>query len=248
MLPLVLEDILGPSSAALSHDDAADEANGATGTAADASCTNATYTQYTFLIGYGANDSCLPNGSCSRNHVPVDEYGENLKQMIDMIQSWTCTKSATETSCAYKSSKSVSVGLLTPPPCDTSIKYGSRDNDVTKLYAIQVMKIGKEMGVPVVDLWNGIQAPIQYDDESTSIEKKKESTPQTTKEKEYGTKWKQDYLSDGLHLTPLGNYRVFELVVDMLEKEMGLTVENVPRQYPDHSLVDAEFPEKTFGT
>jgi hypothetical protein len=67
-------------------------------------------------------------------------------------------------------------------------------------------------------------------------------------DQDYGDKWKSDYMSDGLHLTSLGNYRLYQSVVEMLETSLGLTVEQLPRQYPDHSLVDANHPEKTFGT
>eukprot|EP00956_Cyclotella_meneghiniana_P032584 scaffold90174_cov65-Cyclotella_meneghiniana.AAC.4 len=185
------------------------------------------YSQYTFLIGYGANDSCLPDGTCSRHHVPLDEYSSNLKQMIEMIQSYNDN---------YTRS-SVSVALLTPPPCDTDIMKQRRDNEnVTRLYASQIDKVGNEMKVPVVDLWNGMQLPIQSSDVISNAEG------------DYDTKWKQDYLSDGLHLTSLGNYRLYQLVVDVLEKSLGLLVQNIPRQFPDHSMVDAENPDTTFGT
>ena len=69
--------------------------------------------------------------------------------------------------------------------------------------------------------------------------------------------WKIDYLSDGLHLTPMGNYRLYELVVEVLDQSgdveeesfgLGLAGSKLPRSYPDHSLVDAKDPGKTFGT
>ena len=70
--------------------------------------------------------------------------------------------------------------------------------------------------------------------------------------------WKMDYLSDGLHLTALGNYRLYELVVEALNRSeevnasgsqgLGLSIATLPRNYPDHSMVDATNPQKTFGT
>jgi lysophospholipase L1-like esterase len=155
-----------------------------------------------------------------------------------MIKSWPSSSNP---------KKSVTVALLTPPPCDTQIMSASRNNeDFTSLYAQAVLKVGAEMNVPVVDLWNGMQLP-------TSAE----STFDT---EEYGDTWKKEYLSDGLHLTPLGNYRLYQLVVEMLERPLhasdtedstvsglGLSLKQLPRHYPDHSLVDAENPEKTFG-
>lgn len=175
------------------------------------------FSRYTFVIGYGANDSCLPDGSCSRHHVPLDEYSSNLKQMIELIHTWN--------------DADTSVALLTPPPCDTNIRGESRNNEnVTALYSRECIKIGNEMNVPVVDLWNEMQRSTRPSDQ------------------DYGDKWKSDYLSDGLHLTSLGNYRLYQSVVEMLETSLGLTVEQLPRQYPDHSLVDANHPEETFGT
>ncbi|KAL3779577.1 hypothetical protein HJC23_005089 [Cyclotella cryptica] len=205
------------------------------------------YSQYTFLIAFGANDSCLPDGTCSRNHVPLHEYSSNLKDMIQMIQSWTLPLSP----------NSVSVALLTPPPCNTQVVSTSRHNEnVTKLYAEECIQVGEDMNVPVVDLWNGMQIPIDKDGQG--------SVDDLTK---YGDTWKHEYLSDGLHLTPLGNYKMFQLVVQMLERPihssqlecnnniagnseypsgLGLSVTQLPRHYPDHSMVDAENPRNTF--
>ena len=92
--------------------------------------------QCTFLIDYGVNDSCLPDGAISRHHVPLDEYPSNLKRMIQMIQMWN-------------TEKNIAVALSTPPPCDTEIQMQSRDNEnVTKLYAEACMKVASETGVP----------------------------------------------------------------------------------------------------
>lgn len=193
--------------------------------------------QYTFLIGFGANDSCLPDGPHSRSHVHLEEYSNNLRRMIRMIQTWNA--------------KETSVALMTPPPCDTEIQKPSRDNEkVTKLYAEACIQVASDMGVPVVDLWNGMQLPIarnnggQEDDPSNQYKQCQQ--------------WKIDYLSDGLHLTAMGNYRLYELVIEVLDRSelakgegslsMRLSVTNMPRSYPDHSVVDATHPQKTFGT
>lgn len=225
-LPLILEEILSGNGRATSTSCTDNGQCTQEEHKHERTTTSNLYSQYTFLIGYGANDSCLPDGSCSRHHVPLDEYSSNLKQMIEMIQSYNDNYAT-----------GVSVALLTPPPCDTDIMVGRRDNEnLTRLYAVQVSKVGDEMNVPVVDLWNGMQLPIESSDD-TSVH-----------DEDYDERWKQDYLSDGLHLTPLGNYRLYQLVVDVLEKSLGLLVKNIPRQYPDHSLVDADIPENTFGT
>ncbi|KAL7512046.1 hypothetical protein ACHAXN_009494 [Cyclotella atomus] len=257
-LKLILEDVCGSADAIQST--TADTIQSTADTYSNK------YPQCTFLIGYGANDSCLPTGSCHRHHVPIDDYSDNLRDMIQMIQSYHCQDAAAATDeTPTKTTSKVAIGLITPPPVDTSIQFSSRDNTITKLYAEAVMLIGQEMNVPVVDLWNGMQKPVRFGsrgdgacimahdslfdkdgNNSTDIFDRKHSNNDECTNTEYGTRWKQEYLSDGLHLTPMGNYRMFELVVEMLEKEMGLTVENVPRQYPDHSLVNAEFPDRSF--
>ena len=189
--------------------------------------------QYTFFIAYGANDSCLPDGPNARHHVPLEEYSNNLKRMVQMIQKWNV-------------SKKVAVAVLTPPPCDTERLKGSRDNEnVTKMYAEYGKKVAHQMGVPVVDLWNGMQLPIAKYEEEENL-----SSFVSTQQ------WKTDYLSDGLHLSPRGNFRLYELVIEMLDRSaddvvdddagLGLAVTQLPRSYPDHSQIDADDPSKTF--
>ncbi|KAL7534013.1 hypothetical protein ACHAXR_005583, partial [Thalassiosira sp. AJA248-18] len=237
-LPLILEEILGPASAFSLHDEVNGECsedlqNKKQKTASDNDEKELKHPQYTFVIGYGANDSCLPDSAYSRNHVPLEDYSSNLKRMIQMIQKWNANK--------------VSVALLTPPPCNTEIQKGRRDNEnVTKLYADACIEVASGMNVPVVDLWRGMQLPI--------IKNKEEQSSFTSEQQ-----WKIDYLSDGLHLTPMGNYRLYELVVEVLDGSadtvedenplgLGLAVAKLPRSYPDHSMVDANEPEKTFDT
>eukprot|EP00580_Thalassiosira_gravida_P003689 CAMPEP_0201607016 /NCGR_PEP_ID=MMETSP0492-20130828/6281_1 /ASSEMBLY_ACC=CAM_ASM_000837 /TAXON_ID=420259 /ORGANISM="Thalassiosira gravida, Strain GMp14c1" /LENGTH=359 /DNA_ID=CAMNT_0048071541 /DNA_START=201 /DNA_END=1280 /DNA_ORIENTATION=- len=262
-LPLILEEILGPSAASSDGNDAAGDecAKGGsmpqekkrhrtdspniddcsnderitTTAAKQAPQQHHQHPQYTFIIGYGANDSCLPDGAHSRHHVPLDEYASNLTRMIQIIQSWN-------------SEKNVVVALLTPPPCDTEKQTKSRNNEnVTVLYVEECDKVARNLGVPIVNLWKGMQLPAKnYDEKNSSFF-------------ESNQQWKIDYLSDGVHLTPMGNYRLYELVIEMLdqpsagvvEKEksgLGLAVSALPRAYPDHSLVDGSDPGKAFGT
>ena len=264
VLPLILDEILGPTASPVASDgecietDSEDRVveriidkasfpssdneeelltNDAQTRSFDAKQEQRTrHTQYTFLIGFGANDSCLPDGPHSRNHVHLVEYSHNLIRMIRMIQTWNAKETA--------------VALITPPPCDTDIQKPSRDNEnVTKLYADACVQVASDMGVPVVDLWNGMQLPI--------TKHKDEQEVDSSHQYKYSQQWKRDYLSDGLHLTAMGNYRLYELVIEVLERSegvkgegssgMGLSAANLPRSYPDHSMVDAIHPQKTFG-
>ena len=235
-LPLILEEILGPAVSIIDGDDECiakdtedDEQKQKECTRDAQQQTSATlkeqvHPQYTFIIGYGANDSALFNGAHSRHHIPIQECTSNLKQMTKTVQTWN--------------TKNVAVALLTPPPCDTTIQSKSRDNEhVTRLYAEACKQVATEMNVPVIDLWNGMQLPIvkdsKEDDVDIALFKNNEQ-------------WKVDYLSDGLHLTTMGNYRLYELVVEILDQSIGLSVTKLPRSYPDHSTIDDE-PAKTFG-
>lgn len=248
-LPLILEEILGGASESSAgicggggavYDDGIEvERQYQSNTPRQQS-----YAQFSFIIGFGANDSCLIDGAHSRHHVSLEEYSSNLQSMIQMIRSWpsnsdynNCTN---DNHNSIDTTMNVAVALLTPPPCDTEVQKASRDNEnVTKLYAQECLRVGRELGVPVVDLWNGMQVLID------------ESGKEENDEKDGG--WKEDYLSDGVHLTSLGNFRLYQLVVEMLDQTndddalgLGLEVTKLPRQYPDHSLVDSKHYEQTF--
>lgn len=231
-LPLILEDILGPSVSIEETDEYGECAvkegdinSEITECIKPKSSTEdiQEYPQYTFLICFGANDSALSDGAHSRHHIPLQEYASNLKQMINMIQSWN-------------KSKKIAVALLTPPPCDTEVQKKSRDNEhVTRLYVEACKQLANEMNLPVVDLWNGMQLPIKNRGEEVE-----ESSFKSNQQ------WKADYLSDGLHLTALGNYRLHELVVEMLDSRVRLDITTLPRSFPDHSMIDKNNPQKTF--
>jgi len=242
-LPLILEDILGPSVSIEEDEDGecakeGDQQSNAECITTKSSSTDTEdiqqeYPQYTFVICFGANDSALSNGAHSRHHIPLQEYTSNLKQMINMIQAWN-------------KSKKIAVALLTPPPCDTEVQKKSRDNNITRLYAEACKQLANEMRISVVDLWSGLQLPIKNSDE-----KVEESSFKSNQQ------WKVDYLSDGLHLTALGNFRLYELVIEMLDKSIskeeqdgnsgvGLSVTALPRSFPDHSMIDANNPQQTF--
>ena len=141
-------------------------------------------------------------------------------------------------------STTTKVVLMTPPPCDTNIQYPSRDNEnSTRLYAETCVLVGKNLGVPVVDLWNGMQQQQQQQQQQ-----------QLPSQPSLSSLGQVEYLSDGLHLTPMGNYRVYELLLNVLEAEeeesgvfLGLTIPNLPRSYPDHTMVNATHPQQTFG-
>ncbi len=252
-LPLILEEIMGPSAhqgvaeagECLENEESAKntEVECFTNDNGQSSSPDAQafqkHPQYAFLIGYGANDSCLPyeGAEHSRHHVSLEEFKSNLKKMVQLIQSWNCNTT---------DRNNAAVALFTPPPCDTEKQKQRRNNEnVTRLYAEACRQAASDMSIPVVDLWNGMQLPIVF-------KEKKESSMTSFRINE---QWKIDYLSDGLHLTPMGNYRLFELVIEVLDRSlegddeklgMGLAVTTLPRSYPDHSMIYANDPERSF--
>lgn len=227
-LPLILEEILGPKDYSLacnsdvSHPNTLHLGNESCSQEKSTAVSSDDYADFNFVIGYGANDSCIANGTRSKYHVSLEDYALNYKHMIEMITNWN--------------EKSVAVALMTPPPCDTEVLIESRNNEVTKLYAETCMNLAREANVPVVNLWSGLQHPNAANRaESSSLKR-----------------WRSDHLSDGLHLTPMGNYRVFELVVEMLERPrgesgLGLSVMELPRSLPDHSKIDPDYPHISFS-
>ena len=103
-------------------------------------------------IFFGANDACVPSSSTGQ-HIPLEEYVQNLKTLVD-----------------HSSVKAHSphILLITPPPVDEytleGMDYMNNNGDtevkrraaVTKTYADACRKLGEELGIEVVDIWNTI--------------------------------------------------------------------------------------------
>lgn len=96
-------------------------------------------------VFFGANDACIPGNA---QHVPLDEYLANLKATVQH-----------PTVLAHQAK----VLLVTPSPVD---EYQLESNDLaigysglqrtaanTKRYADACRGLGKQLDVPVVDLW-----------------------------------------------------------------------------------------------
>ncbi|CAN1283803.1 GDSL esterase/lipase At5g45920, partial [Linum perenne] len=163
-------------------------------------------------VFFGANDACLPDRYGAFQHVPVDEFKNNLRSIASLIKGrWP----------------NAVVLFITPPPIDeeSRLKYmdnpsgqPERTNQVAGEYAKGCIDVAKECGCPVIDLWTKMQQ---------------------------STNWQTSCLSDGLHLTQLGNKIVFEEVVKKLE-ENGLSPETLPFDLPVFSDVDFKDPLKSF--
>ncbi|KAL8118351.1 GDSL esterase/lipase At5g62930 isoform X2 [Apium graveolens] len=168
-------------------------------------------------IFFGANDAALSGRTSERQHVPVEEYKENLRKIVHHIKE-----------CSNK----VLVLLITPPPIDEdgrfkyarslygdkAMKLPERTNEVTGLYAKQCIELAEELGIPSINLWSKMQET---------------------------DGWQKKFLNDGLHLTPEGN-EVVHLEVTRIFAELGLSPTEMPLDFPHHSKIDPETPEKAF--
>ncbi|KAK6123495.1 hypothetical protein DH2020_042759 [Rehmannia glutinosa] len=180
-------------------------------------------------IFFGANDAALLGGTGKKQHVPVNEYKENLRRIVQHIKNL---------------SRNTLVVLITPPPIDQQgrrefarSQYGDkasespdRTNEVTGAYAEECVNLARELG-----LLQSIYGP-------------------KCKKLKVGRKILKSFLdsypcrsiflhSDGLHLTPEGNAVVSQEVVKIFD-EAGFS--DLPYDFPQHSEIDGENPEKAF--
>nr|XP_043635717.1 GDSL esterase/lipase At5g62930 [Erigeron canadensis] len=168
-------------------------------------------------VFFGANDAALPGRTSERQHVPLEEYKENLRKIVHHLKECSAT---------------MLIVLITPPPVDeegrqeyaTSVygekamKLPERTNEAAGTYANGCVDVAKELGVSSINLWSKMQET---------------------------QGWQKKFLSDGLHLTPDGNKIVFEEVVKVFNGAW-LSAPEMPSDFPHHSEIDSQDPEKAF--
>ncbi|XP_022922525.1 GDSL esterase/lipase At5g62930 [Cucurbita moschata] len=168
-------------------------------------------------IFFGANDAAIFGRTSERQHVPLDEYKDNLKKMVNHLKEYSPT---------------TLVILITPPPVDEDGRneyarslYGDkarelpeRSNEVTGLYAKQCLELAKEMGLLAIDLWSKLQET---------------------------EGWQKKFLRDGLHFTPEGNVILHQELEKVLN-ETSVSAAKLPLDFPHHSEIDGKSPEKAF--
>ncbi|KAL2936040.1 hypothetical protein RDABS01_019158 [Bienertia sinuspersici] len=107
-------------------------------------------------IFFGANDAALPGRNSERQHVPTEEYKENLRKIVMHLK---------------KCSSTMLVVLITPPPVDEegrmeyaqsvygekAMKLPERTNETAGEYANQCISLAKELGIPSINLWSKMQ-------------------------------------------------------------------------------------------
>ena len=140
-------------------------------------------------VFFGANDATLPSDKEHNQHVPVDEYEQNLKTIVSDLR---------------KKLKETPIILITPPPLDENAwdhfcreQYDSldpRSNAASKLYGERTKLVANEFGCSLVDSFtllggNGDVAS-------------------------YG-----ETLEDGLHLSAKGNDLLFDGLMDVIKRD-----------------------------
>lgn len=85
-------------------------------------------------ILFGSNDGSPVRNNVSRRMVPLEEYKQNL---VDMIH-------------AYRSAGVANILLITPPP------RGQWDTSVMSPYADAVLQVGEEQHVPVANFFKAV--------------------------------------------------------------------------------------------
>ncbi|KAJ3694227.1 hypothetical protein LUZ60_009707 [Juncus effusus] len=102
----------------------------------------------------GANDAALVDQPCGYQHVPVEEYRENLREIYEFFK---------------KQWPSIVVIFITPPPIDEEarIKDGpepnnpsakpERTNEAAGNYADACVSLAKELNTPFIDIYSKMQ-------------------------------------------------------------------------------------------
>ncbi len=130
---------------------------------------------YTLLLG--SNDAALPP---SVQHVPLPQFQAHMQQLV-----------------SHMTAGGAQLLLITPPPVHEAklTRFNAdkgrpldRTNERTGQYAEVVRQIGRNMHIPVVDLYRALGGDKEEED-------------------------REKFLEDGLHLSEEGNRVLFELII-----------------------------------
>ena len=140
-------------------------------------------------VFFGANDASLPGVREHNQHVPADEYEQNLKTIVSDIR---------------KKLKQTPIILITPPPLDEKSwdsfcreqfdNLSPRSNTASKLYGERTKLVANEFGCSLVDSFTLLGG---NGDVSS-----------------YG-----DTLDDGLHLSAKGNDLLYNGLIDVIRRD-----------------------------
>ncbi|KAK7294694.1 hypothetical protein RJT34_17587 [Clitoria ternatea] len=172
---------------------------------------NATEQPSLVIVYFGGNDSLLPHPSGLGQHVPLQEYIENMRKIAIHLQSL---------------SKKTHLIFLTAPPVNEDqifqerlmqgIMQGPqlRTNESCRIYSEACLELCRQMNIKAIDLWSAIQ---KRDD------------------------WRDVCFTDGIHLTSEGSKIVAKEILKVLEEadwEPSLHWKSMPIVYGEDSPYD----------
>ncbi|OAP54776.1 hypothetical protein AYL99_11224 [Fonsecaea erecta] len=160
-------------------------------------------------VFFGANDACL---SGHPQHVPLADYRQALKSII------------TSPGVELHQTKCV---LITPPPVDEwQLGSEERTAEHTATYASACREVGKETGIPILDLWTIFMTKAGWREGSTGALIGCKDAPRNAVLGEL--------LSDGLHFTPQGYQLMYEELVQVIKEKLPDQLpEKLPMIFPD---------------
>ncbi|CCX05109.1 Similar to GDSL esterase/lipase At5g45920; acc. no. Q6NMR9 [Pyronema omphalodes CBS 100304] len=177
----------------------------------------------TETIFFGANDAVL---SPQLQHIPLSSYTSNLRAL--------CTH-------PLILSHSPSLILITPPPI---CEYITQESDAakgknyiqrlaaqTKQYRDAAIAVGKELNVPVVDLWGAF---VEYAEPGYQWREGGDKEIPGCKERERNPKM-GELLRDGLHFNPKGYKIMYDEVIKCIKT-------HYPELDPEQLEFDQKFP------
>ena len=152
---------------------------------------------------FGANDSADAALNPSQ-HVPVDEYGENIRWLVRSLR---------------KTYPNAVVVVISPPPiheskwADRMAGFGKaldRSNELAGIYANRALSVAEQEGCPSVDCYGLMGGRLGSQDKVGA------------------------YLHDGLHLSAEGSIVLFESLCRLIEERFGgdLGTDSVPFDAP----------------
>ncbi|KAG2188644.1 hypothetical protein INT44_001399 [Umbelopsis vinacea] len=168
------------------------------------------------ILFFGANDSAKAG---TFQHVPIDEYADNLSMMIKRIQQY---------------STDTRIIVVTTPPVNEDQWHKAseqggpdlrRSNQVTKAYAEAAKEVAMESKVPYVDLWSQIMNLVK---DSESLKDINGSSDTILPKQDLS-----EFMSDGLHLGTLGCQVLFAALMDTIKMNFPeLDPETMPEELP----------------
>nr|GEV43460.1 GDSL esterase/lipase At5g62930 [Tanacetum cinerariifolium] len=107
-------------------------------------------------VFFGANDAALKGRTSENQHVPLEEYKDNLRKIVRHLK---------------ECSPTMLIVLITPPPIDEegrledavssygeqAMKLPERTNEAAGDYANGCIEVAKEVGVSSINLWSKMQ-------------------------------------------------------------------------------------------